>query len=223
MNDKNNKGNKADGTPRKRRMRTGAVCGYENKNGKTCQREAGWGTEHFGAGPCRSHDYGWANKRGESKAEYARPLLAKLTGYDIEVNPMDALLMCVRIAAAEVAYFSQKIGDLDEKDLVDNPIVTHSSVKEKNGVVTKNITKISGREELSLWIRARKESLNDLARFSKMALDAGVEERLVRVSEAIGETIAMAVRGILDDLVLSPEQKNNAPEIVRKHLRLLNS
>lgn len=162
--------------------------------------------------------------RADTKVErYARPLLAKLTGYDVDVNPLDALLMCVRISAAEVAYFSERIGQLQEADLVLRPTVTRTTVKQKGEDVEKHVVRVEQEEELNLWIKARKASLRDLAHFSKMALDAGVDERMVRVQESVGEALAGAVRSILDELRLTPEQREDAPGIVRKHLRLIGS
>lgn len=205
--------------------RHAAICGATTQTGGLCKREAGWGTEHAGVGPCKSHDKGWVTMRGDTKAEkYARPLLAKLTGYDVDVNPLDALLMCVRIAAAEVAYFSERIAALGEDALVMRPSITRSTVKQKgDGTTEKSVVKIEQHEELNLWIKARKASLRDQAHFAKMALDAGVEERMVRVQESVGESLAAAVRGILDDLDLDTAQRGRAPDIVRKHLRLLGA
>lgn len=205
-------------------MEYGAICGYETAHGQPCKNAAGQGTEHVGAGPCKTHDKGWAAMRGDTKVEkYARPLLAKLTGYDIDVNPMDGLLMCVRITAAEVAYFSERIGQLEESALVLHPAVTRTTVTEKGGKIEKSVVKVQKPEELNLWLKARKQSMRDHAHFCKMALDAGVEERMVRVAEGVGEALASAVRGILDELVLTKEQRDKAPEVVRKHLRLIGT
>lgn len=201
-----------------------ASCGAVKPNGDLCVREAGWGTEHRGVGPCKTHDKGWAAMRADTKVEkYARPLLAKLTGYDVDVNPMDALLMCVRISAAEVAYFSERIGQLSEDDLMVRPTMTRTTAKQKGGDTEKSVVRIEEHEELNLWVKARKASLRDLAHFSKMAIDAGVDERMVRVHESVGESLAQALRGILDELGLSREQLDRAPDIVRRNLRLLQA
>jgi hypothetical protein len=147
----------------------------------------------------------------------ARPSLELLVGHKVDINPMEALLMCVRITAAEVAYFSSRIGELDDNQITVRP--RQEQIAQKDGVAID----LRQTKELNIWIRARKESMRDLARFSKMALDAGVEERLVRVAESVGDSIAKAIRSILDDLDLSADQAEQAPEIVRKHLRLLSA
>jgi hypothetical protein len=211
--------------PRGRRVDYGAICGADTAKGTPCKRTPGEGTEHAGVGPCKTHDKGWGPMRADTKVEkYARPLLAKLTGYDVDVNPMDALLMAVRITAAEVAYFSERIGQLEEHQLSQRTTIKRSTVTDKGGgKVEKSIVQVEGTEELTIWMKARKQSIRDMAHFSKMAMDAGVEERMVRVAESVGEALAAAVRGILDDLGLSNEQREQAPALVRKHLRLIGT
>ncbi len=190
------------------------ICGAVLASGAICKRKAGWGTNHPGVAACRDHD----QRQAASRARHvARPSLELLVGHKVDINPMEALLMCVRITAAEVAYFSSRIGELDDNQITVRP--RQEQIAQKDGVAID----LRQTKELNIWIRARKESMRDLARFSKMALDAGVEERLVRVAESVGDSIAKAIRSILDDLDLSADQAEQAPEIVRKHLRLLSA
>jgi hypothetical protein len=58
-------------------------------------------------------------------------------------------------------------------------------------------TETSSRAELNIWIRARQDALERLAKYAKMAIDAGVAERHVRVAERYGELLAELVGGIL--------------------------
>ena len=52
-------------------------------------------------------------------------------------------------------------------------------------------------------------------------LDAGVEERKVRIAEAQGELLAEVIKAILGDLGLTKKQQSEAPAIVRRHLLAL--
>jgi hypothetical protein len=203
---------KLTGKTRKKRKPAAVICGYPRANGEFCQRPAGWGTLHVGVGGCKSHD-----KRDEKWQAIgtARPSLELLVGHQVDVSPLDALLMCVRITAAEVTYFSARIAELEANEVMVRPKA--ETVAGKDPMVFD----VRGKRELNMWIQARKESMRDLSRFSKMALDAGVEERMVRVAERIGDQLAAAVRGILDDLQLTAEQAEQAPQIVRRHLKLL--
>jgi hypothetical protein len=73
---------------------------------------------------------------------------------------------------------------------------------------------------LALAIKAKLEAVEaGITDFqSKMALDAGVAERQVRVAEAQGELLASVIKAILGDLGLSKDQQAVAPGIVRRHL-----
>jgi hypothetical protein len=55
------------------------------------------------------------------------------------------------------------------------------------------------------------------ANFATKAVAASLAERQVRLAERQGEVIAQVVKGILDDLKLSREQQQMAPEVVRRH------
>jgi hypothetical protein len=56
------------------------------------------------------------------------------------------------------------------------------------------------------------------ANFASKAVAAGLNERMVRLAERQGELLAQVIRGDLDELGLSAEQKQLAPEVVRRHL-----
>lgn len=57
------------------------------------------------------------------------------------------------------------------------------------------------------------------ARFAKLALDAGIAERQVRLAEQQGALVASAIDRILDALGLSAEQRALVPQVVPRELR----
>jgi hypothetical protein len=136
----------------------------------------------------------------------------------IEIEPHEALLTCVRISAAHVAYCIRKVEGLRSEEEMGR--VVHSSEKTymtDGGEVTYHEESDLG-PALHAWIQVQHECLDRLARYSKMAIDAGVEERRVRLAERWSEEISAVLQGILSDLRLTPGQKKEAPAIVRKHL-----
>lgn len=138
-----------------------------------------------------------------------------LVGYQVpDINPLEGLLMCVRISAAEVAYFSQMLEYKGDEGLTGRPRSEAVAGKDPE------VFDLKGERQLSIWYKARKSAMNDLARFSKMALDAGVAERQVRIAEQMGDMLARFIQGVLDALQLTKAQKERAPEIVRQHLTL---
>jgi hypothetical protein len=155
----------------------------------------------------------------EAALEAAR-LEQVVMGVAIDIHPMDALLMTVRISAGEVAYATRKIAELTQEEEVVRPEIetTREGGSDFDGA-THELQKQA--EELNLWVRVRQQGMDRLAKFSKMALDAGAEERRVRVAEQAGEGLALAIRAILEGLQLNPDQERRAPELVREALELL--
>lgn len=182
-------------------MGRGPTCSAKTHSGKKCAKPAGWGTDHVGNGPCKYHGGGFPAVRRQA----AKPALDMLVGYDVgPVDPWDALLMCVRITASEVAYYSLQIGQLEERQIIESMIWGPNEIKQAN-----------------IWMRLRSKAVSDLARYSKMAIDAGVAERQVHLAEQMGDVLARLVDGVISDLRLTKEQQQNVPGIVRRHLALV--
>lgn len=151
-----------------------------------------------------------AAARDEVMAEVRRVM-----GPAVYVEPMEALLWCVRIAAGEVAYSTWKVEGLEEHEAIGSPesTVTKEGVSGGKEEAWEEVT--HSFIEVNLWIRVRREALDRLAKYSKMALDAGVAERAVALAETAGDSLALAIREILDGLQLSVTQEERAPELVR--------
>lgn len=131
-----------------------------------------------------------------------------------EINPHVALLNEVYRAAGVVAWLDDKIQTLPEADMVWG--VT--------GEVTKDLGEHMGTDttwaaELNTWIKWWQTERVNLAKVAKMALDAGVEERRVRLAEQQGTMLASVIQAILADLHLSVEQQSLVGEVVPRHLR----
>lgn len=61
------------------------------------------------------------------------------------------------------------------------------------------------------------------ARVAKMALDAGIEERLVRLAEGQATLIVQTLRNVLAQLDLTPEQLAKAQQLAASEFRLLSA
>jgi hypothetical protein len=156
----------------------------------------GWGTNHPGIGACKFHGGATPNAVKAAASEELRTLLGK----PMEINPLDALLWCIKIRAGEVKWLSEQMAKLREHKWTEQTI--------------------AGRQ-LHLWAKERKEAMGDLARFSQMAISLGIAERAVKLAEQYGEMISRLIEGILADLELSTAQKKMAPMIVRRHLLMI--
>src|SRR3954464_9675466 len=166
-------------------------CDFVKKTGEQCRRPKGWGTEHAGAGRCKTHG---GNSPSHVKAAAAQ-IVASLAR-EADVEPLDVLLRTIRLDWGPVQWVTSKILEAEEKGDEKIPLVYQGLY--------------------GAW-------LDRAAKHAKLALDAGVAERQVRVAEAQGEAFAGAIKAILGDLDLTREQRAKAPASVRRHLTALSA
>ena len=141
---------------------------------------------------------------------------ATAMGRPLVIAPHEAILQCIRIAAGEIAYASEKISELDESEIV-APVRRTLARKHPDGQTSSEIRQDELR--LNVWVMVRRDAMDRLVAYSAAALRAGVQERLVRVAESQAQQLATAIRGILEELGV--QDRPDAPQIVRRHLMLL--
>jgi len=184
------------GVNRMTKQNGGAKCGARKRgpdSRQLCAMPAGWGTSHPGIGCCKYHGGNAPNHiKSAARKEYRI-----LFGTPMEINPLDALLWCIRVRAGEVKWLSDRMAELQQKDWIEESIMG---------------------KQFHLYARERQKALNDLARFSQQAISLGIAERAVKMAETYADLLARLIQGILGDLELTPEQRARAPMIVRRHL-----
>jgi len=77
--------------------------------------------------------------------------------------------------------------------------------------------------EMGLWQDLYKGWVDQPAKHSKLALDAGVQERQVRLAEQIGAQFAMALREIYVGLKLTRAQAAKWESVVRTHMLAIDT
>lgn len=185
------------------------ACGaYIKKTRKWCDRPAGFGTDHEGLGPCRLHGGNLAPHIRSGVVANAE--LSLLVDEPVSIDPAQALLWCVTLAAQDIRWLNSRIAELETYRV--RPKTTEQGIG-MQGPIDKTT---KGPVELNGLIQQRFQAEERLARFSKMALDAGVADRLVRLAERMGELIAPMLSGILDDLGID---KAKARPVVERHMR----
>lgn len=167
-----------------------------------CDRRAGWGTTHEGGGPCKLHDKlvddvkaGGDGYRGRIGAWVMAHGFAKA----LDVTPWQALLEAVKIAAGRVHYIEAKLGTAVE-----------DSQLQPDG-------------DLAWWVRQGEVWHERLAKVAKMAIDAGVAERLVKQVELEAELMLKATTLTLGELGLDEVTRERALGIMSRHLLELES
>jgi hypothetical protein len=170
-------------------------CGRFKSDGGRCQLKAGRGTDHEGYGPCATHG---GNSRRERKI--GAWMMARRFGDELQVTPWDALLVVLRRAAAKAAWYAQELATADESEL------------------------LPGGEHFPL-VREAERADSYLAKYAKMALDAGVAEKLVQsVTDQAAQLVRVLNAAVLSDaLGLSDEQIITARRLMAREMRVIDA
>ncbi len=185
-------------------------CGAKTRRGTACQRPAGFGTDHVGYGHCKNH--GGSSPGGQI---FAAKQEAAALALEYQIEPHEALLRAVGQAAKWELICRLKVQALSDDELV--RVRTVETVwSDEDGHGEKTMT--ASTAELNIWLRAHTQAIRDLASIAKTALDAGVEERRVRVAEHFAADLSELFGRIFAELQLTDEQRQAAPTIVRRHL-----
>lgn len=184
------------------------ACGAKKTTGEgVCKNPAGSGTAHLGIGNCKFHGGATPSQEKHYAKELARAAVDRsdrkgVLWYgnpDEKAEPGEALLLEVRRTSGHVKWLEREIAT---KEKPENPDIV-------------DVSMLQGMRALYL------EERQHLLKVCQVALNAGVEERRVRIAEKYGDTIATLLENILAELKLTKEQQKRAPEIVRAQLRLV--
>lgn len=182
--------------------------------GKECERPAGYGTDHPGLGRCNLHGGNLpAHIKHQANAE-----LSLLVEEPVHMDPNEALLWCVSLAAQDVRWINFQIASIEEHEHIVAPVKEATETGESpQGEVDKTIT-TKEPARLHFLIKERFSAEERLARYSKMALDAGVAERLVKMAEQMAGLIAPLLNEVLEHFNIDPSE---ARPVIEKHMRTL--
>lgn len=169
------------------------LCGARKKNGERCMLVAGYGTNHKGIGKCQYH----GGKTPTHVMAAAKAEMRTLLGKEMEINPFEAIMWCIRIRAGEVRWLSEKMAQLEEKEWTESTMLG---------------------KQFHLYAKERQAAMHDLTRFSAMAISMGIAERYVRLAEVYGQTIALLIEKVVGKLDPTPAQREALPAAVRQAL-----
>jgi hypothetical protein len=170
------------------------------KSEERCTRDAGWGTIHEGVGHCSFH-----GGNGRKRAREGAWAMAHAYARELDVSPWDVLLGEVRRTAGALAWLDGKVGEAEDDEALLRPVA-------EGGVREWRVMRDSEREHGS--------------KVSKMAIDAGIAERMVAQAEFEGATVAGVLTRTLERLVaagLTVELLSVARGIMREELLALDA
>jgi hypothetical protein len=198
------------------------LCNARKKRGGYCENKAGKNTAHLGHGRC------WLHGGAEPHAEVNGQVVlarreAAVMGVPLDIEPHNAILECIRIAAGEVQYASDRIAELEPEQAIGRMTSTHTRPLDlgKEGEDPENTVEEVRVEApaLHIWIVARRQAMDRLVQYSAVAIKAGIEERRVKLAESQGQLLVQVIRGVLQELgVLN---RPEVPAIVRRQLTLV--
>lgn len=173
------------------------VCGaWISRREKHCEQPKGQGTDHPGSGHCKWH-FGSTEAGKEYAAKEAGMQILKYTT-PLEIDPTAALLQELYRTAGQVRYLDSKIGEWELDTTEEIP------------------------DNQRQWLLVHRAERKHLAAVAKLALDAGVAEREIRLAELQGAILADAIEKILDRMQLTPAQVSLIPEVVPSVLRAVS-
>lgn len=180
------------------------LCNGHRKDGSPCQGPAVTGAEK-----CRMH---LGKKASAVIADAKVRELADTYGLPVETTPEQAILDEVQRTAGHVRWLEEQVHALKRGELV------WGVTRVKEGGDDAGITEEAVPHAL---LRLYQEERRHLVNVCAAALRAGIEERRVKLAEQQGALVAQVIRGILEDLKLTSEQRAQVPEVVPRHLRAL--
>jgi hypothetical protein len=125
-----------------------------------------------------------------------------------------------------IAWLEVLVAKLDPEDIVWGRTAEETgreSGTSTGGDTTKDHATIRREAKLNVAVQYLLEERKHLKSLAVEMVKLGLQEREVRLSEQLGHLWASVMLAVLDDevLELSPAQRERAPDIVSKHLRLL--
>jgi len=177
------------------------VCGAKTSGtGKPCRKTAGHGTNHPGTGRCSLH----GGRTVAHQKAAAKKVAHDFLGTPMDINPFDAIIWCIKIRAGEIKWLSDRMAELDQKAWLETTMVG---------------------KQFHVYARERHRAMQDLTKFSAMAVGLGIAERAVKLAEQYGELLAQYTQNLLNDLWphLDEEGRAKAPGFVRLRLVQLDA
>jgi len=183
-----------------------------------CGRRAGEGTNHYGVGLCSRH--GGLRFRGRTGGAW---LVGHAFARELDCTPWEGLLRAVRIAAGRVEYCQAVLGAAAHDRELEGRVT-----RSEDGLMTDPDTGdplgVGQFRDRSWWVTQSELWTDRLARYSKLAVDAGVAERLVAQVELDAQRIGRVLNASLGALAGLPEEVQlEARAAMRRELLLIEA
>jgi hypothetical protein len=187
-------------------------CSGKRSNGQPCGK---W--PMHGQRVCNTHGGSspQAKAAAERRIQAAQAEQAVITyGLSREIDPRDALLEEVYRAAGVVDFLRDQVQMLTADQVVWGKVEeVEKTAGEFPGV------DVIHKAAVNVWVELYAQERRHLVNVCKTAIQAGIEERKVRLAEQQGALLAGVIKNILGDLDLNAEQQAKVGTVVPMHLR----
>lgn len=160
--------------------RSKEVCGAPRKQGGTCARPAGWGTPHH-TGPCKLHGGLFPTVVQHHARQEALSFARGQLGQELDIDPLEGVLVAVKLAYGVVDYWRHRLADPDE-----NPPALHEQYQR----ALVDYTRIC---DVAVKAGVSERQIKILERVSDQ-LSLLAEEALAALEQALGQAITAAAR-----------------------------
>lgn len=202
------------GQPHVTRLGHPSCVGHRKHDGGPCTQNRMHGStvckKHGGMAPQVREAAARRLAVARAEAEVQRELIRN--GEVPQAHPLDVLLERVWRSAAFVRVLEQLVSGL---------AVSPDETEDEGAAIYG--PDHSGDQRSHVYLELLGQWSDRAARYSKLALDAGVAEREIRLAERQGEIVANLIRSVLEDpeLALDAGQREVAGLVAQRHLRAL--
>ncbi len=126
-------------------------------------------------------------------------MMAHVIARTLDISPWDALLLAVKRAATWAAFYDMKLSQVDDDDALRPGGAAYD------------------------WVQAAERVNDKMARYAKMAVDAGVAAMVVQQMQNEGAAIARVLNAALGEVELTSDQESAIRVALRKALLALEA
>lgn len=135
--------------------------------------------------------------------------LVEAYGTELDVEPEEAIFSMIRVTAGNVILLQDLVAQLEPK-------LGPDGIAGRTGN-----ERVTNEAKPHVLVSMYNEERDRLVRFSKVAAEIGLSDRMVRLAESQAEMLVKIITAIIDDpeLALSGEQRKAGRSVAARHLR----
>lgn len=197
-------------------------------DGRPCKKDAGWGTDHVGYGPCKLHGGTLKSIKKSIAKEIATNALITY-GVKVPIDPAQGLLEEIARTHGHILWLESVIQGLSQEELVfgvhsvEGPAPVVLGNYHNRPTDDQKLKWVKQNAAPNIWLQLYQHERKHFTDVCRIAIACGIAERQTAFAEKQGVMIAEVIRGVIEDLKIdmtSDSAKKRVNAIVRKHLTL---